>query len=676
MCRQFAAIVLALLGAVASAEDLSVAPLAKRGNPKQMVHAHLMRLAQEALDRRDANYEKVKSAEDVKAWQDKRREFFIKALGGFPERTPLNARVVGTIEREGFRIEKVIYESRPQHFVTALLYLPHAKPPYPGVLVPCGHSDNGKASEAYQRVCILLATHGMAALCYDPIDQGERMQLLDEAGKPVARGTVGHCLTGVGSALLGYNTATYRVWDGMRSLDYLASRKEIDAARLGCTGNSGGGTLTSYLMALDERIVCAAPSCYLCGFRRLLETIGAQDAEQCIAGQIAFGMDHADYVLMRAPRPTLMCVATHDFFDITGAWNAFRQGKRAYTRLGAPEACGIAEADEKHGFTPRLRMAAAQWMRRWLLKNDAPLDTEPTVAVLTDKEALCTPDGQVMRLAGAKSVYDFNAAAEKELAVKRQSIRKHIRAEEALDEVRVRTGIRPLKALPEPKATKLGAIARDGYRIDQYAIEVESDIWLPALAFVPEKPAKEACLYLHEDGKAADAAVGGPIEKLVQRGRLVLAVDLRGTGEMQATGGGGYGKYLGPEWADGFLAYMLDRPFLAMRAEDVLQSARFLASLENGDGKRPLHVFSSGRVGPPALHAVALEPQLFASLTLYHCLENWSQVVGTPLARNQFVNVVHGVLRGYDLPDLAATLPQEKLTISKPLTAKEEPAWK
>ena len=321
----------------ASAEDLRVLPEKVDGiAPKAMMHEYLVGKAREALDRRQAEYEKIKTPEQVKAYQERLRQFFVAQLGGFPERTPLEPQVVGTVRRDGYRVEKIIFQSQPRHYVTAALYLPDAKPPYPGVLVPCGHSDNGKAMDSYQRVCILLAKNGMAALCYDPIDQGERFQLLDAAGKPLAGGTTGHSLVGVGSALLGRNAATFRVWDGMRAIDYLESRPEIDPKRIGCTGNSGGGTLTSYLMALDARIQVAAPSCYLTSLRRLVETIGPQDAEQNIHAQIAFGMDHADYVLMRAPRPTLMCVATRDYFDISGAWDSFRQAKRFYTRWDSP----------------------------------------------------------------------------------------------------------------------------------------------------------------------------------------------------------------------------------------------------------------------------------------------------------------------------------------------------
>src|SRR5207248_9320368 len=99
-------------------------------------------------------------------------------------------------------------------------------------------------------------------------------------GKPaIAGSTSEHTMAGVGALLVGGSTATYRIWDGLRSLDYLAGRPEVDAKRLGCTGNSGGGTLTAYLMVLDDRLVAAAPSCYITSLERLFATIGPQDAD-------------------------------------------------------------------------------------------------------------------------------------------------------------------------------------------------------------------------------------------------------------------------------------------------------------------------------------------------------------------------------------------------------------
>src|SRR6516162_1977767 len=300
-----------------------------------MLYTYLQKQAEQKFAERRAAVAACKTKEDVKRRQVKTKEFFLEALGGFPERTPLNPRVVAREEKSAYVTERVIYESRPNHHVTAVLYLPQGKPPFPGVLVPCGHSANGKAAEAYQRACILMARNGLAVLCYDPIGQGERVQLLTRDGKPaIAGSTSEHTMAGIGALLVGRNTATYRIWDGIRSLDYLASRPEVDAKRLGCTGNSGGGTMTAYLMALDERIVAAAPSCYVTSLERLFATIGPQDAEQNITGQVAFGLEHADYLTLRAPRPTLVLAATRDFFDIGGTWTSFREAKRLYGLLG------------------------------------------------------------------------------------------------------------------------------------------------------------------------------------------------------------------------------------------------------------------------------------------------------------------------------------------------------
>jgi len=666
-----------LLGAASAAagEDLRVLPDQIGGTaPSKMMHTYLMRLAHEALDRRDAEYENLKTPEQLSAYQERVRQFFVDQLGGFPERTPLNARVVAKEDRDGYRIEKVIFESQPRLFVTAILYLPNAKPPYPGVLVPCGHSSNGKAADPYQRASILLATNGMAVLCYDPIDQGERYQLLDGEGKPVAGGTTAHCLVGTGSTLLGRNTATYRVWDGIRAIDYLQSRKEVDPERIGCTGNSGGGTLTSYLMALDQRIMCAAPSCYLTSLRRLIETIGPQDAEQNIHAQIAYGMDHADYVIMRAPKPTLICCATHDFFDIDGTWNTFRQAKRFYTRLGFAERVDLIETDAKHGFSTELRVGAVRWMRRWLLGIDDAI-TEPECEIATDQQVQCTPRGQVMLLDGARSTYDINNDLEEQLAQRRKEFWNQATLADALEEVRRIAGIRKLADLAEPECKTTATMDRAEYRIDKLILEPEPGIWLPALAFVPKKPAGEAYLYLHAEGKQADAAPEGPIEKLVGDGHLVLAVDLRGIGEtaQEESGKRGISRYVGGQWKDLYLAFMLGKSYLAMRAEDTLVCARFLARYEAGEVPHRVHLVAVGRVGPPALHAAALEPELFASITLRNCLDSWSTVVRQPLAENQFVNVVHGALKAYDLPDLLATLPREKVTVLEPLDAKEQP---
>ncbi|MHC4628553.1 MAG: alpha/beta hydrolase, partial [Planctomycetota bacterium] len=558
--------------------------------------------------------------------------------------------------------------------VTAVLFLPDPakhKPPYPGVLVPCGHSFNGKASNAYQTMGALLALSGMAGLVFDPIDQGERGQLLSQW--PKLAGTRAHTMLGVGSILLGRNTAMFEVWDGMRAIDYLQSRSEVDPNRIGCTGNSGGGTQTSHLMSLDERIIAAAPSCYITSLERLLKTIGPQDAEQNIHGQLAFGMDHADYLMMRAPTPILICAATKDFFDIGGTWHSFRYAKRLYSRLGFAERIDLLENDAKHNYNQLQRQGVVRWMARWLLKKDEPI-TEPDIKLLSEEEIRCAPGGQVMLLDGARSTYDLNRDYERDLAERRKKLWATKNHTDKLEKVRENTGIRRLADLPKIKVVRSGIIQRDGYLIKKVVVKPEDGIYLLALMFVPgadangQIPSQGAVLYIHEKGKGADAAPGGPIEELVKAGQLVLAVDLRGTGETQQDKQGKLTGAAGPDWKDVFTAYLLGRSYVGMRAEDVLVCSRFLSQEQAG----PVNLIAVGNVGVPALHAAALEPDLFGSVKLMRSLVSWSNVIESGRSSNQQVSAVHGALTRYDLPDLAATL-GAKLTVEEPLNALGEP---
>jgi dienelactone hydrolase len=653
-----------------SQEDLCVLP-EKIDNisPGDMMSHYLHRLAGQEFEDWKVQYEQRKTPEQIAEYQKQLRKKFLEAIGGLPERTPLNAQVAGVISRDGYGVEKVIFESQPKHYVSALLFLPDAgkyKPPYPGVLVPCGHSDNGKAYESYQTMGALLALNGMAALVFDPIDQGERSQMLSQLPKLV--GTRAHTMLGVGSILLGRNTARFEIWDGMRAIDYLQSRPEVDAKRIGCTGNSGGGTQTSYLMSLDDRIVAAAPSCYITGFERLSDTIGPQDAEQNIYGQLTFGMDHADYLMMRAPMPILICAASQDFFDITGAWNSFRYAKRLYTRMGFAESIDLLENDAEHNYNRIQRQGVVRWMSRWLLEKDTPI-TEPEIKLLSDEEVKCAPGGQVMNIDGARSTYDLNRDLEKDLAGRRKKLWAAGNQAELLEMVRKIAGIRRLSELPQPKVTTTGTVQREGYQVKKMIIVPEDDIYLPALMFVPGKNAGQtAVLYIHEQGKAADALPGGAIEAMVKAGKQVLAVDLRGIGETQQGKQGQLSEATGPDWKDVFTAYLLGRSYVGMRAEDVLICARFLQQDRTG----PVDLVAAGNVGVPAIHAAALEPDIFGSVKLVRSLSSWSNVIELGISYNQQVNAVQGALTTYDLPDLAATL-GEKLIIKEPLDALGQP---
>lgn len=154
------------------------------------LYACLQQEASAALDRRAGVDDELKTPEQIRAYQKRLREFFVKQPGGFPERTPLNAMTVRTIGSDGYRIENAIFESQPNHRVTANLYLPDTKLPVPGVVVSSGHSRTARTADYNQRFGIMMALHGMAALCFDPIGQGERSPFPDEDGQPVFKGTI------------------------------------------------------------------------------------------------------------------------------------------------------------------------------------------------------------------------------------------------------------------------------------------------------------------------------------------------------------------------------------------------------------------------------------------------------------------------------------------------------
>lgn len=645
-----------LSGAVA-AEDLNCLTDAERADSK--LYAHLQQEAYAALDRRMAAYEGLKTPEQVRAYQQSLQTFMTKQLGGFPKRTPLNAQTTGTIQADGYRIEKVIFDSQPHHRITANLYLPDAAGPVPGIAVSSGHSRTGKTADYNQRFGIMMARHGMAALCFDPIGQGERSQILTAEGHPQHKGTTTeHFLVGVGSILVGRNTARYRIWDAMRAIDYLESRPEVDASKIGFTGCSGGGTLTSYVMALDDRVACAAPACYLTTFRKLIETIGPQDAEQNIFGQVEFGLDQPDYVLMRAPRPTLISSTTGDFFDIHGAWDNYRQAKRVYGRLGFSERVDLVEVEGKHGVHPQNLATITHWFKRWLLGKDEPV-TVVELPTRTEKDLLCTKSGQVLtEFSDEQSVFDLNTAYESELSLTRRS-RWRDADNSRLDAlVRKTIGVRPESEFKPPKFEDVDRIKRENYHIDKLVLRTGSGIPLPGLTFHPPSPVDDAYLYLHEDGKLGDSEVDGPIEDLISEGYAVVTVDLRGQGE---TASGNRDAML-TDWKTYYLSYLLGKSLVGLRVEDALAAADFVAFYQKKrTAPRKVHLVGVGHAGIVALHAAALNPDLFASVTLRKTPRSWATIVKQNSPAGHLDSTVHGVLETYDLPDLVNLIGREKV---------------
>src|SRR5512137_402825 len=308
---------------------------------------YLRGLAADAYQLRERALAGLTTKEAIRARQKLARETFWKLVGGMPERTPLNARTVGAFDRPGYRVEKIVYESRPGFHVPGNLYIPTGqRPPFPGILFQMGHSNNGKSYAEYQRCCQGLVKLGFLVLAFDPMGQGERVYYPDSSGirTRLRSSDDEHTVPGKQMLLYGDTSSRLQVWDAIRSLDYLESHPMVDPKRLGSTGQSGGATLTMLLVCADERLA-AAVECM-----GNTENIACpnfnppgstDDAEQNFIDSGPLGFDRWDLLYPLAPKPLLVTVSDKDFFGtyspeyISNGWTEFQKLRKVYELLGA-----------------------------------------------------------------------------------------------------------------------------------------------------------------------------------------------------------------------------------------------------------------------------------------------------------------------------------------------------
>ncbi|UCF36106.1 MAG: acetylxylan esterase, partial [Acidobacteriota bacterium] len=372
------------------------------------------RVETEADQRRQA----LATKEDAERYVKEVRKKIQDSFGPWPAKTPLNPRITGVVERDSFKIEKVIFESRPNFLVTANLYIPTGREfPLPGVVGTCGHSSNGKAEGAYQSFAQGLVRQGYVVLLYDPIGQGERLQYPDDELKSeIGVGVREHLYGGNQQFLVGEFFGAWRAWDGIRALDYLLTRPEVDPDRVGVTGNSGGGTMTTWLAGLDNRWAMAAPSCFVTTFRRNLENELPADTEQCPPRALALGLDHSDWLAAMAPRPTIILAKERDYFDARGAETSYWRLRKLYSLLGAEQNVGLFIGPTTHGYSQENREAMYRWFNQ--TNSISESGQEPALVMEEDETLQCTPEGQVSQM-GSRPIFEFTRDQSRQLAEQR-----------------------------------------------------------------------------------------------------------------------------------------------------------------------------------------------------------------------------------------------------------------
>jgi len=618
-----------------------------------MLPRYLKSKANALLDARAAEVAKITTVAAIDARRALVRQKLQKSLGGaWPAKTPLNARTVATLDFADYRVEKVIYESQPKFYVTASLYLPkNVTGRRPAILFPLGHEEGAKAHDAWQHVLVTFARRGYVCFAWDTLGQGERLQFWDAdlRASKVGNSTIEHTIIGLQTLLMGDPLGRYTIWDGIRAMDYLLSRPEVDPARVGLTGNSGGGTHTAYLGAMDgDRFAAAAPSCFITSWRRLLDTIGPQDAEQCIPYFLSDGLDHGDFILSFAPKPYQMLVAIRDFFSIEGARATAADIRRVYDGVGREERFGLFEADDGHGYTAPRRGQAYRFFSRWLEGRENP-EPEAAVRVLPEEQLYCTRSGQVMgELADAESVHSLNL---KRLAALRGTVK--------LDAVAGAMAFAPSTA--PVRVTPMGGTAA----VRKLLLETEPGIRLPGLLYAPAnagaaKP--EGVVLAYGAGKAAAHAEA---LRRAAAGQLVLSLDLRGLGETRPVTvnyGSDWTRWFG-DYESAQTAILTGKPLAAMRAEDIARAVEWLAPQASG-----VRVVARDGAAIPALLAAAADARI-THVRVERMLESWESLLRDRIHRQQWENAIPGVLRSFDLPDVVKALGR-RVEVVEPVDAR------
>ena len=626
---------------------------------------YLRDLAARAYAARNREIAKTTSAEAIRVRQRWVRETLWKLVGGMPQRTPLNARTVGGFERNGYRVEKMVYESVPDFQIAANLYIPTAgRAPFPGVLFQMGHTRNGKAGDTYQRCCQGLVKLGYLVLGFDPMGQGERVYYPDASGQRsrLASPDSEHTTPGKQMLLNGDTVTRMQVWDAVRSLDVLAAHPLADAGRLAATGQSGGGTLTMLLAAVDDRLAAAA----VCSGNT--ENVACanfnppgatDDAEQNLIGSGPLGFDRWDLLYPLAPKPLLISVSDLDSFRtyspeyIRNGWEEFRKLRAVYAILGAEDRLAWVDTPLPHGLAYDSRMQVYNWFARWLKHETAPVAEEPPTEPETEQTLWVSESGSMVRSFHSETPFRLNRA---------RQVAARPTGHDAWGEW--------IGAERPPQDLKPTVLRRAAWRnITVEALEVASapHVWLPAWLYLPaaRDAAKPVVLLLEPAGRDVRWQEGGLYQTLAQRGYAVCAADVRGVGELAPEIGRGaedYARSHADEENYAWASLILGRPLLGQRVTDILALA---AALRVHPALRglTLKVAALNWLTPAALFAAAIDPAI-REVYLAGGLISYRSVVETEGSSGPFGSFVFGILQHTDLPEVAAALAPRRVCLA------------
>ncbi len=614
---------------------------------------YLSTLAKDAIAKRDQALQQLTSATAIEARKAQVRGLLWELIGEPETRTPLNPRTTGELKREGYQVEKLIYESRPRLYISANLYVPKGQGPFPAVLFQSGHYWEGKAYTSYQRCCQALAQLGFVVLAFDPMGQGERVYYLEESGTRSRLDSCDaeHTVPGKQLLLFGDSSARFQLLDAIRSLDYLVSLPYVDVKRVASVGHSGGGTLTMLLSAADERLAAAA----VC-MGNTENIIGSpfrppgatDDAEQNFVDSGPVGFDRWDLFYPFAPKPMLIWPSDRDFFVtyspdyIDQGWQEFQRLKQVYQTLDRSDHLAWADTPLPHALAYDSRLLVYNWFSRWLKDEHSAIAKEPPTQPETVSELWATAHGSVVRSLGSATPHSL---------MESRSVK---RSPASLPDL-LKLG----EQAQSPALAVIGHVQSRDIRVDVLEMASDANVWLPAFLLTGDQTSPDKPVLLVLDEREHDRLWFAPEvdQVLAEDSPVVCTAAVRGVGATVpefSTGAADYESWHQQEenYAWGSLA--LGKPLVGQRVTDILALAAALRTHPT-TSSRPLYVAALGKLTVPALFAAAIEPSI-KGLYLAGGLASYQNLIDMEVPQYPFANYVPRILNHTDLPEIVHSL--------------------
>jgi cephalosporin-C deacetylase-like acetyl esterase len=584
-------------------------------------------------------------AKTLKEWEDRKprlHQEYLDMLGlwPLPEKTPLQAKVTGTVERDNIVIEKLHYQSRPGLYVTANLYRPKGvKGKLPAILYVCGHTNKGRDGNktAFQDHGTWFASNGYVCLTVDSLQLGE------VAGKHHGTYNLGRWWW----QSAGYTPAGVECWNGIRGIDYLISRAEVDPECIGVTGISGGGAATIWIAAADERVKCAVAVSGMSDLESYVTNKVINGHCDCMFLVNTYGWEWTTILAQVAPRPVLFANSDNDkIFPMDGNRRIIARLRQLYKMYDKPDLVDDYVSKGGHDYRPDLRVAVFKWLNKHL-KNDTGEVKDADFKPLPGKDLRVFPEDKDIPEGALNDKIDetFVKRAEVKLpeAGKFDEWKKGL-----LKELQMKSLRKLVSGIPKPDDNLRLLKSSDGEAFAHATTEPDISISFVYATAGKEDPRTGTLIVLNAEEKIPVNS-----EKKPRFDVPAWAKPFAGEGRvyMTPTRGGDQGTWTKKsppnyvERAHALLGQTVDEG----RLWDILAVQQSLAALDKE--KRDWRVIGRGQAGVLAAYAALFEPSIKEVI-----------IIDPPVSHRDgpyFLNV----LRVLDIPDALGMLAPRPLTL-------------